>query len=111
MIPVLIPLPSSLSPNMFSDNTGRAEEVCGKHGQRDDAFHIRNRTWRCQVHVSDESDVHAEWGRRSVTDVVSILLYRYLSGDDETCRGKKGTGGVHLTKSNTSEICAMERRL
>ena len=61
--------------------------------------------------MSDESDVHAEWGRRSVTDVVSILLYRYLSGDDETCRGKKGTGGVHLTKSNTSEICAMERRL
>ena len=60
----------------------------------------------------NESDVHAEWGRRSVsvTDV-SILLYRYLSGDDETCRGKKGTGGVHLTKSNTSEICAMERHL
>ena len=32
------------------------------------------------------------------------FLLRYLSGDDETCRGKKGTGGVHLSKSNTSEI-------
>ena len=36
--------------------------------------------------------------------VINIRLPRYLSGDDDTCRGKKGTGGVHLTKSNTSEI-------
>lgn len=27
--------------------------------------------------------------------------YMYISGTDSVCRGKKGTGGVHLAKSKT----------
>ena len=30
------------------------------------------------------------------------VKYMYLSGDDKVCRGKKGTGGVHVSKSNTT---------
>ena len=28
----------------------------------------------------------------------------YLSGDDKLARGKKGTGGVHISKSNTTVL-------
>ena len=30
--------------------------------------------------------------------------YMYLSGDGKVARGKKGTGGVHISKSNTSKL-------
>jgi len=36
--------------------------------------------------------------------VLGGIKYMYLSGDDETCRGKKGTGGVHMAKSNTTLV-------
>jgi len=32
------------------------------------------------------------------------VKYMYLSGNEETCRGKKGAGGVHLAKSNTTLV-------
>ena len=47
------------NPNMFSDNTGGAEKVSGEYGKYNDTFHIRDRTWRRQVHVSDEPGFRA----------------------------------------------------
>ena len=35
------------------------------------------------------------------------MFFRYISGSDSICRGKRGTGGVHCAKSKTSKLPAL----
>ena len=36
-------------------------------------------------------------------DLMFPLYFRYISGTEQICRGKKGTGGVHAARSDKSE--------
>jgi len=62
----------------------------------------------CNITQDELKKVVANMGNVTTLSTSGIVLggikYMYLSGDEDTCRGKKGTGGVHLTKSNTTLV-------
>jgi len=60
------------------------------------------------IQQADVKKFMANFGKTEVLAMSGIQLgptkYMYISGDDSICRGKKGHGGMHASKSNTTVV-------